>query len=98
MAQRYYEDTALVIVYLVNYPVVTNSNPPRISPAELVCAMRAWLGYEIADCINNAVLMRLRNSRERFLGWSLNPNRVIHEILPSRISFTAVSNDTESDG
>jgi hypothetical protein len=60
--------------------------------------MRARLSYEIADCVNNAILIRLWNSCEGLLGVSLNPNRVIHEILPSRISFTAVSKGTESDG
>jgi len=62
VAQFYYEDIEFVIIYLVNYPVVTNPNTPCIFPAKLASAVRPRDGCKIVDCINNAVLVRLRNS------------------------------------
>jgi hypothetical protein len=78
MSQGYYENIELVIVYLINYSIIANSNPPRISSAELACGSRARGGCQSVDCIDKAVLVRLRDPSERLLSRSLDSDCVIH--------------------
>lgn len=98
VADRDDQHDQLGIVDLVQDTLGPEPNTPRISPTELRHPGWTRLLRKAADCRDDPVAVRLDNLAKRSLGASLDEDRVGHSASPSRISSTACSKDTASDG
>jgi len=62
-----YHDDQFVVMNFINNTVVTDTYAPGISAWELYRACRPWIVRQFADGLNNAVSIRLGNTRQIFL-------------------------------
>ncbi len=86
------------VATLIDNLYFSDANAPALSAGEFSNSCRSWIFCEVSNSRDDSILVWLRYFGQLSLSSSLNEQLVFQSDIPSRISDTAFSKGTGSEG